>query len=546
MKAEKKYYLNKAQQYIHTVDPNSLTLVAGRRFGKTDGVAGPRAIRRVQQMPRGIGFFYADTFKQALSRTLPGTLSALARIGFVEDKHYFIGRKAPGWMNFELPYISPSDWSHVVHWYNGHVIHILSQDVKLSANSLTTDWGFVDEGRSIKKDKFTQEVVPTLSGTPGKFEHCHYKKGYDIITDMPFGKEGAWILDNAGKMDRELLRSVEATLCRIAQLEDRKMELSDAAYRTEMSRQKTFLQQMRRYLHLYVEFDTLENLEVLGTSYIEQQKRELPPVTFAVSIMNRKRIKNESGFYANLDKNIHYYASFNNDFILNRRTDRGTLDLKAINRLNCLQDADLHPHEPLVIAFDFNANINWVVTAQIIGQELRTLSSFYTKHARKLRALLEDWNSYYAMHPCRELIVYYDATAIRSAYADEQAESFIDIINHTLSRHGWSVSPAYIGNPIAHDLKHQYIDDALTGKRYLFPRFNQHNNDHLLTAMELTGVRYGRNGFEKDKSGEKYAETEDDLLEYRTDGTDAWDTLFIGCNLFPFVSPDLIPGTSFY
>jgi hypothetical protein len=30
------------------------------------------------------------------------------------------------------------------------------------------------------------------------------------------------------------------------------------------------------------------------------------------------------------------------------------------------------------------------------------------------------------------------------------------------------------------------------------------------------------------------------------DGTDAWDTLFIGCNLFPFVSPDLIPGTSFY
>ena len=52
-------------------------------------------------------------------------------------------------------------------------------------------------------------------------------------------------------------------------------------------------------------------------------------------------------------------------------------------------------------------------------------------------------------------------------------------------------------------------------------------------AMETTGVYKGAEGFKKDKRGEKLAETEEDRLEYRTDGTDAFDTLYIGCTKFP-------------
>lgn len=43
----------------------------------------------------------------------------------------------------------------------------------------------------------------------------------------------------------------------------------------------------------------------------------------------------------------------------------------------------------------------------------------------------------------------------------------------------------------------------------------------------------GRNGFRKNKSTEKNPESEEDLLEHRTDGTDALDTLYIGCGKFP-------------
>ena len=50
----------------------------------------------------------------------------------------------------------------------------------------------------------------------------------------------------------------------------------------------------------------------------------------------------------------------------------------------------------------------------------------------------------------------------------------------------------------------------------------------------LSELRHRRNGFRKDKGGEKLAESEEDLLEHRTDGTDAFDTLYIGCEKFPF------------
>ena len=61
------------------------------------------------------------------------------------------------------------------------------------------------------------------------------------------------------------------------------------------------------------------------------------------------------------------------------------------------------------------------------------------------------------------------------------------------------------------------------------PFFNRQNNDDLILAIQAAGVSRGRNGFRKDKGGEKLAESEEDLLEHRTDGTDAFDTLYIGC-----------------
>ena len=61
------------------------------------------------------------------------------------------------------------------------------------------------------------------------------------------------------------------------------------------------------------------------------------------------------------------------------------------------------------------------------------------------------------------------------------------------------------------------------------PTFVKQNNDDLILAIQSAGVERGRNDFRKNKSTEKNPESEEDLLEHHTDGTDAFDTLYIGC-----------------
>lgn len=100
-------------------------------------------------------------------------------------------------------------------------------------------------------------------------------------------------------------------------------------------------------------------------------------------------------------------------------------------------------------------------------------------------------------------------------------------------RYGWQVETLYLGNPMRHDEKYLLINQGFAGKQRLMPFFNRSNNPNLILAIQSAGVSRGRNGFRKDKSGEKLAESEEDLLEHRTDGSDAFDTLYIGCEKFP-------------
>lgn len=535
MSEKRKVYFNKAQMYVHELNANSKTLVCARRFGKSDGLMGPDLLADVQHMPKGVGWIYQATFKQLLARTIPATLAFLERYGYREDYHFFVGRKAPKWMNFDEPYIQPRDYGQCIHFYNGTVVHMLSQDVRYSANSLTADFGKVDEGRSIKKEKMIEEAMPTLSGSHPSFEKYHKWKGITILSDMPTSKQGQWVVEMENRMDKDLIRAIEGNIAEMNFLRDKYKSLpampASAQYRLQKLREETNF--FRRNAFLYKEYDSIENIELLGEDYIKEQKRNLPPITFLTSIMNKKIRKLTDGFYPNLNADLHYYDAYDNSYIDNLRTNRGTFDFKKIQEENCLADGDIDPELPLAIAFDYNANINWVITGQRQEPEMKTLSSMYVKFEDKLRTLCKKWCEYYRFIVNKTVVYYYNETALERGYADEESESFADIVATVLTNHGWDVQMVFLGKTWSHKLKHQYIDDALTGKKYLFPKFNYENNKDLVTAMEMTGIRYGRNGFEKDKSGEKLGETDDDPLELRTDGTDAWDDLFIGLNFFP-------------
>ena len=107
------------------------------------------------------------------------------------------------------------------------------------------------------------------------------------------------------------------------------------------------------------------------------------------------------------------------------------------------------------------------------------------------------------------------------------------MVIHEFERHGWQVESVYLNNPMRHDEMYLLINQGFAGKQRLMPFFNRSNTPDLILAIQSTGGSRGRNGFRKDKSGEKLAESEEDLLKYRTAGSDAFDTLYIGCENFP-------------
>ena len=333
--------------------------------------------------------------------------------------------------------------------------------------------------------------------------------------------------------------------------------------------QDDYLRELRRSAFVVRRASTLENVDVLGEEYIRQMKRDLPPYTFMVSILNVKIKKSNDGFYSNLDID-HVHGYINDSGIdpltmANWSTQKATgiidgkkitsesyqPDLKELSERNdCRMDADCVNDLPLYLAFDYNANINTLVVGQVYQRDgleaVNVIKSFYVKNERKLRELVDDFSHYYAPKRAinRDVVYFYDATAKQGASYALTDERFYQAVIKELERNGWNVTAIDMGVPEKHEVKHRIINNALAGIEYPAIRINQTQNPDLIIAMQLCEVSIGYQGFRKDKSQEKKAETEDNLpLQQRTDFTDAFDSLYLGCkfwrgNIGWFVLPD--------
>lgn len=332
--------------------------------------------------------------------------------------------------------------------------------------------------------------------------------------------------------------------------------------------QDDYFRELRRSAFVVRRASTLENVDVLGEEYIRQMKRDLPPYTFMVSILNVKIKKSNDGFYSNLDiDHVHGYIPDEIDPLsqANFRTEKATgiiggkkitsesyqPDLKELSERNdCRMDSDCVNDLPLYLAFDYNANINTLVVGQVYQRDgleaVNVIKSFYVKNERKLRELVDDFSHYYAPKRAvnRDVVYFYDATAKQGASYALTDERFYQAVIKELERNGWNVTAIDMGVPEKHEVKHRIINNGLAGIEYPAIRINQPNNPDLIIALQLCEVSIGYQGFRKDKSQEKKAETEDNLpLQQRTDFTDAFDSLYLGCkfwrgNIGWFVLPD--------
>lgn len=522
MSEQVQQYLNDGQYYSLTLNPKDLIIIAGRGFGKGI-VQGYRMLNAAQLMPGSMGGFVAPSVKRCFSNILPSLLIHLERWGYKRDVHYVVGKKPWKNLHWKSPVFTPDSWENVISFYNGSCVSVISQDRSGTSNSLSLDYLIIDEAKFIDFEQLKDETFQANRGNQHIFGKCHRHHGLTITTDMPVTKAGSWVLNYENQHNQDLvdvMGGIIAEIYRIRRLQKAHPEkLSYAKRLQELSQKLDFF---RSRCCVYKEYSSVENLAILGEDFIRRQKRDLPPLTFATSIMCQRIGMTADGFYGGMTPANLYTAP--NTSVLNMHN---MAEGKIEN--DCRQDADLEPDAPLIIAFDANALINWLVVGQV-GRDgkLRVIKSFFTKYERKLPEVTEDFCKYYKPHKWKQVIFYYDATFVGNNYALHN-DDFHTMVERVLRRNGWMVHSEYIGQPMKHVFKNELINRMLRGKAKHHVLINRDNNPDLLISITSAGVKNGQ----KDKSGEKLVETEEDKLESRTDGSDAFDTLCIGVEKFP-------------
>lgn len=519
-----KEYFNDPQLYSLVMNTHDEVIVAGRGMGKGAIQAG-RLETCFQGMPGSMGGFVSPSVKRCLTNILPSMLIHLERWGFKRDLHYIVGKRPWKALHWKSPIFTPANWENTISFYNGSVCNIISQDRAGTSNSMSLDYIIIDEAKFINFEQLKDETFQANRGNEQYFHNFPLHHGMTITSDMPVTKKGSWFLNYKDDMDKDLVEAIEGLVYAKwkAKRQQKAMPSQTDAIQRKIDRIDAKLRFLRSKCLLYKEYTSIQNLALLGEDFIRRAKRDLPPLTFATSIMCKRIEISTDGFYGGMREDVNLYTAPN----------ESVLNLEVLNNgaipNDCRQDSDLDPQLPLVIAFDANANINWLVCGQV-GRDgkLRVLKSFFVKYERKIPELLDDFNDYYRYHRRRQVVFYYDATFVGNSYGTH-SEAFYRLIITGLRRKGWNVKPKYIGKPMNHILKNDLINRMFRGRAGHVVLINRDNNPDLLISITSAGVKNGQ----KDKSGEKLAETEEDKLESRTDGSDAFDTLCIGVERFP-------------
>ena len=280
-KQNKEIYFNSPQRLTQLIGANTTVIVAGRRTGKTDSIAAPFVLRNMQRMPGSTGGIVVPTFKHGLTNTLPGLFAAWKRWGYIQGVHYVVGRKPP--KSFARAIIEPSDYEHVISFYNGSVAVIISQDRPGSSNSLTLSWLLIDEAKFIDYERLKDETLPANGGIKSYFGKHSFNHSIMILSDMPQTQKGSWFLHYKEKMDEELIDTIKATIYEIWKTKERVRRLKDEGkavpkyLKSYLLTLDTNLNKMRSVAVYYKEYSSIENLQLLGENYIKQMKRDLTP-----------------------------------------------------------------------------------------------------------------------------------------------------------------------------------------------------------------------------------------------------------------------------
>lgn len=316
------------------------------------------------------------------------------------------------------------------------------------------------------------------------------------------------------KHDKEQLLATMRKLVEKGQL----TEALELRFRKELNRLDDILFSLRRNAIHFLTASSLDNIDVLGESFIRQMSRVLTDRQFNTSILNLDDDGAEESFYSTFDEDLHTYTDIDYDYLDQfKEYDAADAPWK--------KDADLDKTKPLHIGCDWNKKITCMVIGQEFPHVFKIVNVLYVKDPQRIKHLAKMFADYYQGFPCQEVEHHYDHTA---DFKNAQMEkSYHEDMHDELVTHGWSVTDHYIGQAAPHAAREKmfrrvYAEDDYSTKPV---RINRTNCDDLITAIKNVENKEDRLGAHKDKGSERSSKI---APEHSVHLTDAKDTLYIG------------------
>lgn len=550
--AVKEIIFNPAQLRSVVLAPKHEIQLWGRGTGKSN-ITAWKVQRIVKQMPRSSSVITGKTYTQILQRTLPPMISFMERLGYVRNKSYFIGDRPPA--SWELPAEAPiKDLSRYLIFGTpkGAVgFHLASQDREGLSRGLNTDFEITDESLTINIDQYNKEVHATNRGSLDKFGHIPFHHGSHHCSSMPYTAEGKWLID-AGNyyMEERNIRLFEVWN-RIVRMQIELLEITDPAefksHWNEINRVKQtispFISKDGVLFSLANAFDNIQNV---GLSYIKEQYRSLPRLTFLIEIMNMFMDKVDDAYYQFESSKHFYYDSYNYSHI-----DSLDYNFAKLGSPSSQFDADCDAYSPILVVTDLGANISVLLSCQVnslVDEGIETfnfLKEFYVKPETgkvMIDELVDSFCQYYKYHHNRTVILFKDK------YGDEGRANSSDTYNDQIIKrfivNGWNVSIVdYPGKEPPHHEKYLLWANILKENSKGLPkvRINGNNCKSFIIALNNTRVVEKDNKFTKDKSSEhKNSRVPQEEATHSTDAADK--IMWIYVNYYKNRNESFIPA----
>lgn len=506
-------YANPIMQFISMVNPKFLYMVGGRGLSKTTMLMAKRGLDCVDQMPRAVFAFVAESYVKAMSDIIPKVMGAWEDRFNMEYGVDFVCDERPPDTWPKPINLRAVDFKHTITFKNGARFLIKSLDRPSSNAGIDAYHLFGDEAKYFAKDKM-KKVFPTLRGDAILFKDAHLFMGHTFTTDMPSASdnEDEWILEMEKNMDINNIIDIYYTANEVNELNKKLItakeednELRVLKITGQLKEWNSLLLQIQRNSTLFMAASSIANVDVLTFEYLMNQFKSLDYDEYKSAILSIKTF---------LNKHERFYGDFSNANVYGDGYKYEFYDAHSLRdniTQTCAGLKYIETGKPLEGGYDAG-NMHSLIIGQEQGRVTRVLKNLYTLTPEWIDDLGRNFQTYFAPHTPKLLNLRFDRAANNYHAAGQDFANQLKKAIETRKdgrASGWTVILESVGQGnISHSTDRMLCNAVFKGDSADLPMvlFDEYECKEVISSIRLAPVKKGgikREKVQKEKKSEK-------------------------------------------